>query len=138
MTKKNRVQDVMNKNVQFERTESSISVVIAKMNKFDIGSLIIAKEKRPIGIITERDILRSIMLVGTEAKIGHVHARDIMSSPVTTINEDDSIDEAANLMAQKRIKKLPVVRDNSLVGIITIIDVVKPQRSRARSELFSE
>ena len=101
------VKDVMNKDVQVERADSSIREVVIKMNKFDIGSLIITQEKRPVGIITERDILRRIIQVGIDVNV--TKAREIMTSPVTTINEDASIEEAAKLMAQKKIKRLPVV-----------------------------
>src|SRR3972149_3069396 len=119
------VKDVMSKDVQVERADSSIREVVIKMNKFDIGSLIITQEKRPVGIITERDILRRIIQGGIDANI--TKAREIMSSPVTTITEEASIEEAAKLMAQKGIKRLPVVRDNKLVGIISSTDLVKAQ-----------
>ena len=119
------VKDVMSKDVQVERADSSIREVVIKMNKFDIGSLIITQEKRPVGIITERDILRRIIQGGIDANI--TKAREIMSSPVTTITEEASIEEAAKLMAQKGIKRLLVVRDNKLVGIISSTDLVKAQ-----------
>jgi len=93
------------------------------MNKFNISSVIVVQEERPVGIITHKDIMSKIVQprIPPEA----VTAREVMSSPIVTIIEDASIEEAAKLMAKKRIKKLPVVRDDKLVGIITSMDVVR-------------
>jgi len=56
-----------------------------------------------------------------------VTAREIMSTPVVTISEDVSIDEAVRLMSKKNVKKLPVVTDHKLVGIITSLDLVREE-----------
>jgi len=93
------------------------------MNKFDISSIIVVQEKRPVGIITHKDIISKI--VQPRIPPDAVKAIEIMSTPIVTINEDASIEEAARLMAKKRIKKLVVVRGDELVGIITTTDIVR-------------
>ncbi len=116
------VRDVMSKDVKVVRLDSSVKEVTATMNKFDIGSIVIVQSKRPVGIITERDILRRVVepCLAPEA----LSARQVMTSPVVTINETASIDEASQLMAKKKVKKLPVMNKEKLVGILTFTDIV--------------
>ena len=116
------VRDVMSKDVKVVRPNSSVKEVVATMNKFDIGSIVVVQGNRPVGIITERDILRRIVqpCLAPETLI----ARQVMTSPVLTTTEMASIDEAAELMAKKRVKKLPVVDKQKLVGIVTFTDIV--------------
>lgn len=116
------VRDVMSKEVRVVRPDSSVKEVVATMNKFNIGSIIVVQSARPVGIITERDILRRIVEPCLAPEI--LTARQIMSSPVLTIDEATSIDEAAELMAKRKIKKLPVMRKRKLVGVVTLTDIV--------------
>jgi CBS domain-containing protein len=117
------VRDVMSKNVRVVRPDSSAKEVVATMNKFDIGSVVVVQGERPVGIITERDILKRIVEPCLAPET--LTARQIMSSPVITIDENVSINEAAKLMAKKGIKRLLVTRNNDkLVGIITFTDIV--------------
>jgi len=117
------VRDVMSKNVRVVRPDSSAKEVVATMNKFDIGSVVVVQGDRPVGIITERDILRRIVEPCLAPET--LTARQIMTSPVVTIDENASINEAAKLMAKKGIKRLLVTRNNDeLVGIITFTDIV--------------
>jgi len=117
------VRDVMSKSVRVVRPDSSVKEVVATMNKFDIGSIVVVQGERPVGIITERDILRRIVEPCLAPET--LTARQVMSSPVITIDENASIDEAARLMAKKGVKKLLVTRNNDqLVGILTFTDIV--------------
>ncbi|MBS7608736.1 MAG: CBS domain-containing protein [Candidatus Bathyarchaeia archaeon] len=117
------VRDVMSKDVRVVRPDTSVKEVVAVMNKFDIGSVVVVQGDRPVGIITERDILRRIVEPCLAPET--VTARQIMTSPVVTIDENASINEAAKIMAKKRIKRLLVTRNNDeLVGIITFTDIV--------------
>ncbi|MEM0057781.1 MAG: CBS domain-containing protein [Candidatus Bathyarchaeia archaeon] len=117
------VRDVMTKDVRVVRPDTSVKEVVAVMNKFDIGSVVVVQGDRPVGIITERDILRRIVEPCLAPET--LTARQIMTSPVITIDENASINEAAKLMAKKRVKKLLVTRNNDeLVGIITFTDIV--------------
>jgi len=117
------VRDVMTKNPRVVRRDTSVQEVVATMNKFDISSLIVVQEERPVGIITHKDIVSKI--VQPRIPPDAVTAREIMATPIFTIDENASIEEAARLMARKNIKKLPVVSDGRLVGIITSMDLVR-------------
>jgi len=116
------VGDIMSKDVKVVRPDSSVKEVVATMNKFNIGSIIVVQSNRPIGIITERDILRRIVEPCLAPET--LTARQVMTSPVLTISETTSIDEAAKLMAKRKIKKLPVMKKQKLVGIVTLTDIV--------------
>jgi len=115
------VRDVMTKNPGVVRRDTSIQEVVATMNKFDISSVIVVQEERPVGIVTHNDIMSKI--VQSRIPPNAVTAREVMSTPVVTISEDVSIDEAVRLIAKKNIKKLQVVTDHKLVGIITSMDL---------------
>jgi len=117
------VRDVMTKDVRVVRPDTSVKEVVAVMNKFDIGSIVVVQGERPVGIITERDILKRIVEPCLDPET--VTARQIMTSPVVTIDENASINEAAKLMAKKGIKRLLVTRNkDEIMGIITFTDIV--------------
>ncbi len=117
------VRDVMTKNVKVVRPDSSVKEVVAAMNKFDIGSVVVVQSQRPVGVITEKDILKRVVEPGLTPET--LTAKQVMSSPVITIDENASINEAAKLMAKKGVKRLLVMRNNDeLAGIITFSDIV--------------
>ena len=116
------VKDVMSKDVKVVRPDTLMKEVVATMNKLDIGSVIVMQSDRPVGIITERDILKRIVEPCLAPET--LRAREVMSSPVVTIRETVSIDEAAKIMARKRMKRLLVMGERKLVGILTFTDIV--------------
>ncbi len=116
------VSDVMSKAVKVVRPDTSMKEVVATMNKFNIGSIIVVQAERPVGIITERDILRRLVEPCLAPET--LRAREVMTSPVISISETASIDEAAKLMTRRKIKKLLVVNGEKLAGILTFTDIV--------------
>jgi len=117
------VRDVMTKNPRVVRRDTSVQEIVATMTKFDISSVIVVQEERPVGIVTHKDIVSKV--VQPRIPPDALKAIEVMSTPVVTISEDASIEEAARLMSRKRIKKLPVVSSDKLVGIITSMDLVR-------------
>lgn len=113
----------MAKNVKTVRTDDSVHDAVVKMNKFDVGSVIVTNNNRPVGIITSKNILSRVVEPRLDA--GTVNAKDIMSSPIITIEPDASVEDAAKLMAQKRIKKLAVMDKNKILGILSTSDIVR-------------
>jgi CBS domain-containing protein len=117
------VREVMSKNVKAVQPDSSVKEAVASMNKFNIGSILVVQDNKPVGIVSERDILRRVVepcLSPENLTVGQ-----IMTSPVYTISEMASINEAAKLMAMKKVRKIPVMKKEKLVGIITYTDIVK-------------
>lgn len=117
------VRDIMSRDVKTARPDSLISDVISKMNKIRIGSVVVVQGRKPVGIITERDILRKVVESSLDPHM--VKVKNVMSTPVLTVNEEVSIEEAAAAMMKNSIKKLPVVREGNLVGIVTATDLVR-------------
>jgi len=127
----------MTKEPRVVRRDTNVQEIVATMNKYDISSIIVVEEKRPIGIVTHKDIISK--LVQARIPPDAVTAREIMTSPIIAINEDASVDEAARLMSKKRIKKLVVTRNNNdFVGIITSSDLVReaPKMTELLNELL--
>jgi len=116
------VREVMSKDVKVVRPDSSIKEVVATMNKFNIGSIIVVQGDRPVGVISERDILRRVVEPCLAPET--LTAKQVMTSPVITISETASMDEAAKLMAKKKVRKIPVMNKQKLVGIVTFTDIV--------------
>ena len=117
------VRDIMAKNIKTVRTDDSAHDAVVKMNKFDVGSVIVTNNNRPVGIITSKNIL--IRIVEPRLDAGVVRAKDIMSSPLITIEASAPVEDAAKLMAQRHIKKLAVVEGDKVVGVVSSSDIVR-------------
>jgi CBS domain-containing protein len=113
----------MTKNIKTVKTDDTVHDAVKKMNKFDIGSVIVMSSGRPVGIITETNVMRRI--VEPRMDPATVWTKDIMSSPLTTIESNAALEEAAKIMADKRINRLPVIDGDKLVGVISSTDIVK-------------
>jgi len=116
------VRDIMSKDVKAVRPDSSVKEVVAKMNKFNIGSIVVVQGDKPVGVISERDILKRVVEPCLSPEV--LTARHVMTSPVVTINETVSLEEAAKLMAKRKVRKIPVMNKQKLVGIVTFTDIV--------------
>lgn len=117
------VKDVMSHPIITEDEDTVVTKIAKDMDKLKIGSVVITKEGQPAGIITERDIALKVLLKNKRAS--EVKAKEIMSSPLITIWSGTPIEEACELAAKKRIKRLPVVENGVLIGIVSIRDVLK-------------
>jgi len=117
------VRDIMTKNVKTVRPSDTALDAVRKMIKFRIGSVIVTNGRRPIGIITERNILEGVVAPRMDA--GLVKAKDIMSRPLITVDINAAVEEAAHVMADKMIKTLPVMDGQKMVGVVTSSDIVR-------------
>lgn len=95
------------------------------MNELDIGCVIATRKGKPIGIVTERDLLKRIISKGKNAEKTAV--KEIMSTPLVAISPDADLEEAARQMFEKKIKKLAVADQNGLVGLISLTDIARMQ-----------
>jgi CBS domain-containing protein len=118
-----RVADVMNLRVVSVESDASVQVAIARMLEEGVGSVAVCSQGRLVGIFTERDVLR---LAGEgssgfgDLQIGHVMTR----APYVVSPDDDAV-AAAEMMAERRVRHLPVVQDSQIIGILGIRDVVR-------------
>jgi CBS domain-containing protein len=93
------IKEAMTRDVKKVRTDTSMQEVIATMLKFDISSVVVVQKDRPIGLITHKDILLKMIKPGLLPNV--LTAINVMSTPIITVKEEQSIDEAAKLMAEK-------------------------------------
>jgi len=98
------------------QSETSLSI-IQKMVTFNIGAVIVADADKPMGIITERDILEWELTTSEDpdTKVG----REIMSSPITVVGNDTSLTDALKLMRDNNIRRLAVTQEDNIMGIVT-------------------
>jgi CBS domain-containing protein len=96
---------------------------IRRMAEHHIGALLVMDGETLCGIVSERDYARKVVLMGRSSPATPV--RDIMSSPVISIGDDASVEDAMREMTARRIRHLPVTRGSRVVGIVSIGDLVK-------------
>jgi len=117
------VKDVMSSPVVTAEENSPVSQVARLMKKHNIGCVIVNNESgRPIGIITERDIVERV--VAKDLKPGEIKAREIMSKPLVTIDSEKTISDAARDMSRLNIRRLAVMYKGELAGIISSKDIL--------------
>jgi CBS domain-containing protein len=114
------VKQIMTKDPIFRETTDTVKQIINTMIENDISAVLIMGNNRPRGIITERDIVRNLGSMSLEDE-----ASEIMSCPLKTIREDNTIVDAVEVMVKNNIKKLVVVNDVEAVGIITQTDIIR-------------
>ena len=102
---------------------STVYDALALMAEKNIGALIVRDAARPVGIFSERDYARQVILKGKTSRDTLV--RDVMTSKVVFVRPEQSIEECMALMTDKRFRHLPVLEEGQLVGILSIGDVVK-------------
>jgi CBS domain-containing protein len=102
---------------------TSVRDAIEKMEDISAGTSVVMEGSEVVGIVSERDVIRKVVLQGKE--IDKVKIRELMSTDLTTVTPETSLDDCMQLMTEKRIRHLPVLSDGSLCGIVSIGDVVK-------------
>jgi CBS domain-containing protein len=111
--------------------EDSVAEAIRRMLDAGIGSVVVCEESRPVGIFTERDVLR---LAGANTDLHSTPLRAVMTPNPLTISAEDGILDAAKLMGERKLRHLPVVEGSNLVGIVSMRDVLGFLAERLYSE----
>lgn len=125
------VGKIMSKKVVTASEEDSVLDACRLLRDNKIGALIVISEKRAVGIISERDVIERVICDRKNPETTKV--TEVMSRPLITIDSSSTVTEAAKLMSQKRIKKLGIVAQRKLVGVLTTSDIVK-----AAPEIYDE
>lgn len=115
------ISDVMSVRLVSAAPDETVQAAIARMVEAGVGSVAVCEGSRLVGIFTERDVLR---LAGERAGLDGLRVGDVMTRDVQTISGDDDLLAAARLMGQCRIRHLPVVQGDNILGIVGIRDVL--------------
>ena len=116
------VNQVMNKNVLSVDKSASLQEAAQKMMKSNIGCVVVTDNEESIGIVTERDFVTK---VASEGVLLSTKISEVMSVPLITIDSEETVWEASEMMKEKGIHKLPVKENEKIVGIVTTTDIVK-------------
>jgi CBS domain-containing protein len=119
-----KLRDVMTRNVEVIRPDDPIQEAARKMKSLDVGSLPVCDGQRLVGMVTDRDIVVRALAEGNGQRVEQFKVQDVMTDHVTYCYEDDSVQEAARIMSEEQIRRLPVLnREKRLVGIVALGDV---------------
>jgi len=118
-----KVEDVMVEDVISVPEKATVKEAAELMNQHEIGCLVVVKDGKPVGIVTETDMVKRVILRPMDPK--KIEVRKIMSSPLVVVSPHMKIEEASKIMRKRKIKKLPVIEKGRLVGLVTTTDVVR-------------
>lgn len=102
---------------------ASVKQAAELMDKHEIGCLIIINYENPVGIVTERDLMRRVLL--KKRDLDKTEIGNIMSAPLITAQPQTDIRDAVRLMNERRIKKLPIMDAGQLVGLVSLTDIMR-------------
>ncbi len=125
------VKDIMTKEVVTIDPNKTVFEAAELMESSGLGCLIVVIKAFPVGIITERDIVRRIV---AKRESIDLKVRDVMTKTLMTVGPDTSLRDAARLMSSNKIRRLPVLKNNKLVGIVVASDFVRNVGKKTTTE----
>jgi len=120
-----RIEELMVKKVVTVKASEKVIDAVKLMNKHEIGCLVVVNDGKAVGILTERDMLKRVLAKSKDPK--KIKVEQVMSVPLVTIKPQSKIEDSARLMFRMEIKKLPVVENGQLLGLVTLTDLVRFQ-----------
>jgi len=125
-----KVKEIMSFPAITEDEDASVGVILKHMQLSRIGGVVITKEGKPMGIAVDYDIAEKVMM--KDRNPDEMNVKEIMSSPLITIDADASVEEACGLLAREGIRRVPVIENGKLVGIVSIRNVLTGEPVQVR------
>ncbi len=113
--------------------EAAVLEAIQAMAEHRVGALLVMQGTQLIGVVSERDYARKVILLGRSSSDTPV--RTIMSSPVITVSPDDSVAHCMQLMTERHVRHLPAVEEGRVIGMVSIGDLVKAVIAEQRAQI---
>lgn len=130
-----KIADIMTKDVETCAPELSIQEIASKMLELDVGSIPISDGKRLLGIVTDRDIV--IRGIASQVSLDSPVSQ-ILTSEMITGTKDMSIEDAAELMSKHQIRRLPILENDQLLGIVSLGDIAVRDRTDDNASMVLE
>jgi CBS domain-containing protein len=130
------VKDAMTTSLATATPSQSLAEAARLMKQQDIGSVPVVDGSRLVGLLTDRDIVVRAVAEGGDPQT--VQVGEIASHDVVTVSPDDNLDDALRLMAQHQIRRLAVVEDGQLVGVVAQADVAHEAKDKAVGQVVEE
>lgn len=132
-----KVKDIMTKNIAYVNPQSKVIEAAQLMQKHNVGSIPVCDQNGVIGIVTDRDIVVRNVAHGTSPQDTPV--QDVMTSQVKTVSPDTDVNDISDIMSNDQIRRLPVVENNRLVGMVSLGDMaVNPRVDMEASEALTD
>lgn len=132
-----KVKDIMTKNVAYINPNSNLVEAAQLMQKHNVGSIPVCDQSGVIGIVTDRDIVVRNIAHGNNPQ--NTPVKDVMTTSVTTATPDMDVDDVSKIMAIHQVRRVPVVENNMIVGIVALGDVAADHKfDTEASEALSE
>jgi len=120
-----KVSQAMTKNPVFIGPDESLPFCARKMLINNIGGILVVKSSKLLGIVTEKDIVEEV--VAKELNVKKIKVKDIMTTSMITISPEGDLEKAIFLMNREDIRRLPVIKKNKLIGLLTMKDIIRVQ-----------
>ncbi len=118
-----KLNDIFTRNVVVAGPEETLAAVSLKMQEHNVGTIVIVENRRPVGIVTDRDLA---LALGARRVSPHTEVQNVMTRHVLAIPEDTSIYTATKFMREREVRRLPIVdREDRLVGMVTLDDLLR-------------
>jgi CBS domain-containing protein len=130
------VRDSMTANPKTVSPETTAMEAAKVMATEDVGSLPVIVDEQLVGIVTDRDLVIQLVARGLDPK--HVHIADVYTEQPAVASPDEQLDEALERMAREQVRRLPVVSDGQLVGMLAQADVARSARPESTGQMVEE
>ena len=131
-----KVRDIMTTDVETASPDTTLQQIATMMKEQDVGSIPIVDGDELVGIVTDRDIV--VRCIAAAEDPSEVRAEDVVSGDLQTIEPEQEVEEAARIMSQHQIRRLPVVNDGELVGMIALGDIAVKEDEDTAGDALEE